>query len=438
LRALALALVLVSGCTAIEHAFTCGADVECVDGTVQGYCEATRFCSFPDSGCSGGRRYGDLAGRGLGGICVGEEPGDGGVPNCGSVDDRCCAGNMCTSPLACNATSMRCDGCVKALALGDAHGCALQQNGNVYCWGKNDHGQLGDGSTSDRPAAVPVRDSVGVPLANIIQITAGANHTCAVQSGDGTSYCWGDDSAGQLGHGGSSAVNPIPSPTQLGPTLTLSAGARHTCGIARATNTVWCWGANDAGQLGPGAPASASAPVPTVDKAGQLKGTALGSGATHSCAIRSDRTLSCWGSNVSGELGDGSTGAVGGPSQVTVIGTHATAVVGGAHFTCALTDAGSVVCFGQNDRGQCGQAASDPLLVPMPVGFDVATSVAAGGAQACARRDGGSRLQCWGNDLAPMQLRLGAGAIAVSAADRCVAGAADVQCTATQPRLSCP
>jgi alpha-tubulin suppressor-like RCC1 family protein len=441
LRALALAIVLCTGCTTIEQAFTCRADMECVDGAVTGSCEATRFCSFPDGKCSSGKRYGKFAGDGLGGVCVGDEPGDAGAPSCGEVDDPCCAGASCArAGLKCGASSMRCEGCVIALAVGDAHACALKRaDGTVWCWGKNDHGQLGDGSTNDRPAAVQVKDDRGVPLGSIIQIVAGANHTCAVQSSAGTSYCWGDDSNGQLGYGGNAAVNKIPSPTQLGPTVTLTAGSRHTCGVAMGTNTVWCWGANDVGQLGsPGNPSGASAPVPTVDKAGQLTATVLGSGTTHSCAIRTDGTLWCWGSNVSGELGDGTTAATGDPVQVSAIGTHARSMSGGAHFSCALIDDGSVVCFGQNDHGQCGQPSGSPVLVPTTVGFDAATAVAAGGAPACARRDSGARLQCWGNDATPMLQRTAAGAIAIGATDRCVAGAADVQCSATNPRLACP
>jgi alpha-tubulin suppressor-like RCC1 family protein len=386
-----------------------------------------------------GRRYGDLAGDGLGRVCVGDEPGDLGAPSCGSVDDPCCPGSKCASRLSCDNGSMRCQGCVKALALGAAHGCALEYDGSVWCWGKNDHGQLGDGTTDDKPAAVRVHLASDLPLPKIAQITAGANHTCGVEPGGGASWCWGDDSSGQLGHGGSNPINPVPSQTQLGPSLTVVAGAHHTCGIANSSNTVWCWGLNDVGQLGSGSiGGSVNAPVPTVDKSGQLKANALGSGETHSCAIRTDGTLWCWGSDDAGELGDGSKGSPRGPVQVPVLGTHAQKVAGGAHFSCALTDDGSVVCFGQNDRGQCGQKAGDPVVVPTTVGFDAATSVAAGGAQACARRDTGSRLQCWGNDSAPMQLGLGAGAIAVSAADRCVAGAADIQCTASNPRLSCP
>jgi alpha-tubulin suppressor-like RCC1 family protein len=231
----------------------------------------------------------------------------------------------------------------------------------------------------------------------------------------------------------------VPAPVALGPTLAIAAGANHTCGIAKTNSGVYCWGANDVGQTGTGIDAgTVSGPNPTLEGAIQIKGTALGSGDSHTCAIRDDKTLWCWGSDVSGELGDGSKAPSRGPVQVTNIGTHARQVVGGSHFSCAVTDDGTVLCWGKNDHGQCGQTQPATIDVPMMVSFDAATAIAAGGAQACARRDVGSRLQCWGNDAAPAQIGVGAGAIAVSAADRCVAGAAAIQCTASNPRLSCP
>src|SRR5207302_10211222 len=119
-------------------------------------------------------------------------------------------------------------GCIQALALGDAHGCALRTDGTAACWGKNDHGQLGNGTTGDAAAATAVLDDHGAPLVGLSAIVAGAAHTCAL-AGNGTSLCWGDDSAGQLGRGGSAAINPVPMPAALSAIAAIGAGARHTC-----------------------------------------------------------------------------------------------------------------------------------------------------------------------------------------------------------------
>jgi alpha-tubulin suppressor-like RCC1 family protein len=402
-RALAL-LFVVGGCTPIPRAFRCAQSSQCVNGGVAGSCEANGWCSFPDASCtSTGRRYGQYVGDGLAGMCI-VEPAVG--------------------------------GCVAQLALGAAHGCALRSDGTLACWGKNDHGQLGTGATSDAAAASAVVDDHGVPLASLSAVVAGDAHTCAMAT-NGTVSCWGDDSAGQLGRGGSAAVNAVPMLVPLSSVAAIAAGARHTC-AALTTGAVWCWGANDGGQLGQAPSAGSSMPVEVVDRAGQaLDAIALAAGATHSCAIARNHALVCWGSDGSGELGDGASATTNLPVQAMALGTHVTQAAAGDRFSCALGDDAHVSCFGANDRGQAGQSPGSAVPVPTALALDLVTAVAAGGAQACARRSGGA-LSCWGDGATVMPALDAVGAIAVGANDICAAHAGAIDCLVFgDPRLAC-
>jgi alpha-tubulin suppressor-like RCC1 family protein len=331
---------------------------------------------------------------------------------------------------------------VAALALGDGHGCALKAgDGSVACWGKNDHGQLGNGGTGDAAAAVTVVDDHGAPITGVTAIAAGAAHTCALRA-DKTIVCWGDDSAGQLGRGGAlpgADANPVPAPVGLTSIAAIAAGGRHSC-AALDNGAVWCWGANDAGQLGSAPSAGASMPLEVVDRAGApLAAASLAAGATHSCAVGRDAKLVCWGSDVDGELGDGSTAATSLPVAAASLGAHVTAAAGGVHFGCALRDDGTVSCVGLNDRGQAGQPPGTTVAVPTAVAsLDLATAVATGATLACARR-AGARMLCWGGGAGVVAVREGVGPIAVGANDACSARADGVDCGSFgDPHLSCP
>ena len=433
MRAIALVLMAaIGGCTPIERDFVCADSAACVREGVAGTCEGNHWCSFPDASCASGRRYGEFAGDGLGLACVTA------ADSCGAIGEPCCAGtNACQTKLAC--TGGVCTGCVVQLALGDGHGCALAAaDGSVACWGKNDHGQLGNGGTSDAAAAVAVVDDHGTLITGITAIAAGAAHTCALRA-DKTVVCWGDDSSGQLGYGGSASVNPVPATAALTSIVAIAAGGRHTC-AALDNGAVWCWGANDAGQLGVAPSAGASMPIEVVDRAGApLDAASLAAGATHSCAVGRDHKLVCWGSDVDGELGDGATAATNLPAAAASLGAHVTAAAGGAHFSCTLGDDAKVSCFGLDDRGQAGGTPGAPVAVPTVVpSLDLATAVSAGATRACARRAGASML-CWGDGATVATVREGVGPIAVGASDACSARADGVDCTSFgDPRLACP
>src|SRR5262249_27006512 len=161
---------------------------------------------------------------------------------------------------------------------------------------------------------------------------------------------WGDDRDGQLGRGTAStraAQNSVPQLVALTSVAHVGAGAHHTC-AALTNGDAWCWGKNDAGQIGTTPSVGSAAPVSVVTRAGlQARGGgALGGGASHTCAIKSDATLLCWGSDGSGELGDGATAASAPATAVASLGAHVLGVGAGLGFSCAALDNKTVSCWG--------------------------------------------------------------------------------------------
>jgi len=189
------------------------------------------------------------------------------------------------------------------VAAGFYHTCGLNPAGVAYCWGLNDVGQLGDGSTTDRRTPVAVSGSLTfAALTTHGSAYYGTAHTCAVTPA-GLAYCWGANGDGQLGDG---STNASSTPVAVGAGLTfmtLSAGGAHTCGITSG-GAAYCWGANNAGQLGNGSVAASSTPVAV---GGGLRFASLSAGGTQTCGLASDGVAYCWGANGSGQLGDGST-----------------------------------------------------------------------------------------------------------------------------------
>jgi alpha-tubulin suppressor-like RCC1 family protein len=183
------------------------------------------------------------------------------------------------------------------LSVGPHHSCGVTVNGAAYCWGYNFHGQLGDGTTTDRWSPVPVLGGL-----TFAAITAGAAHTCGVTT-SGAAYCWGENSFGQLGN---EAVIDRTSPeaVRAAPIFTsLSAGAQHTCGVT-SEGQVFCWGRNAFGELGDGTRTDRSIPT-RVALGGAGRQPRLSTGAYSTCVVTEGYAAFCWGSNVEGQLGDG-------------------------------------------------------------------------------------------------------------------------------------
>jgi alpha-tubulin suppressor-like RCC1 family protein len=306
---------------------------------------------------------------------------------------------------------------VLALAAGESHTCAALVDGTVWCWGRNDKGQLGDGTTTDRATPVQVVGTGGTgTLTGVTGITAGQKHTCAVK-GDGTVWCWGDNSKDELGDGTSTNRS---SPVQvLGAggtgTLTgvagLAAGLQHVC-AAKTDGTAWCWGLNDKGQLGDGTSTTRSSPVQVLGAGGTgtLTGVARlasGEGAKHTCAAKTDGTAWCWGLNDKGQLGDTTTTDRSAPVQVVGAGGTGTLagvsrLTGGDNHTCAAKTDGTAWCWGLNDKGQLGDTTTTNRSWPVQVvgaggtgTLAGVTRIAAGSKHVCAVKSDGT-VWCWG------------------------------------------
>ncbi|MBA3394971.1 MAG: hypothetical protein H0T89_20155 [Deltaproteobacteria bacterium] len=186
-----------------------------------------------------------------------------------------------------------------SISTGGNHTCAIEQTtSNVFCWGQNNTGQLGDGSEVTRAAPAAVETSGAIATYAASTITTGYLHTCAIQA-DAALACWGFNSDGQLGIGNTTSRR---FPAKLDRTWrAVTAGTRHTCGIDTAGQLA-CWGANDLGQLGDGSTVGRAVPTPIR---ADLRWKAVDAHGAHTCAITEDDALYCWGSNLQGQLGDG-------------------------------------------------------------------------------------------------------------------------------------
>jgi alpha-tubulin suppressor-like RCC1 family protein len=274
-----------------------------------------------------------------------------------------------------------------AIAAGTDSTCAVLADGTVQCWGWNGSGQLGDGTQTDRTSPVAVQ---GITTARTIDL--GDQHACAVLA-DHTVRCWGSGDYDQLGDSSSDTSATPVVVSGITDAIAVAGGEAGTC-VLHAGATVSCWGATDDGYLGTGS-LLASPTAKPVTGLGTV--TSLSSGRNHACAVHSGGTLSCWGRNTSGQLGIGAS-APGGSTPVAVPEiADAGAMSAGDGTTCTVRSGGTVWCWGANLRGQLGNGTSgDAVSVPAAAsGLTGATSVSISGPQACALLTGGT-VRCWG------------------------------------------
>ncbi|MCA9652009.1 MAG: hypothetical protein KC501_18985 [Myxococcales bacterium] len=439
--------------------------------------------SADDSGSSG-PEPGTDSGSETGPIC---EPG---TANCVCVDGACdgdllCVGDVCTEPGGCGDGVVdegeECDdgnpddgdGCesdctftpgAAAVDAGSVHTCALLHRGAVRCWGDGTNGRLGYGNTDhigddELPSAAGDVDVGGTA----VQIALGSNFSCALLD-DGDLRCWGANSLGQLGlgHTGPVGDNLLPGafpPVDIdGPALQIAAGLDHACAL-RDTGEVYCWGNNNAGQLGYGnvtdigddedpavaGPVSLGAPA-----------TAVVAGGSFSCALLDTGELRCWGEGVSGRLGSGSTADIGDdelPDSVPAVDLDGATIVelsaGDAHV-CVRTDADEAICWGEANFGRLGYGNTsdvgddEPPTSMGPVSLaGPASALGLGETHSCAVV-GGGELRCWGEatngrigngnaslDVGDDELPSDVPIVAVGAQVRSVAGGGAHTCAVT-------
>ena len=239
---------------------------------------------------------------------------------------------------------------LQAPIAGGHHTCALTNGAATYCWGRNLYGELGAGFISffeETPRAV-----TGIP--RFTTLAAGENHSCALKS-NGAAFCWGNNAGSQLGSSGGPSANPVPTAVTGGHAFrALVAGDRHTCGIGTDSLT-YCWGANDAGQLGDSLPGSGG-PTPVL-VATRRRYVALAAGGVHTCGVNA-LVVYCWGGNASGELGDSTDSTRRAPVPVRDA-VEWLDVTAGTNHTCGRALDHSARCWGKNDHGQLGTGQAD-------------------------------------------------------------------------------
>ncbi|MDD2482776.1 MAG: fibronectin type III domain-containing protein [Candidatus Shapirobacteria bacterium] len=306
------------------------------------------------------------------------------------------------------------DGGDVSVTMGSDYACSNRTDGTVYCWGGNSQGQLGIGSTigaRSYPVQVVGAGGTGI-LEGITSVKAGTYSTCGLKN-DKTVYCWGNDDNGQLGDnlkidkrfpvkvlgmGGTGILDEVSA---------ISLGGNSTFAV-KDNGEVYSWGKNNYAQLGIGNTVNPKITIMQVVGAG---GTgvlsdvkAITSGESHSCVVKNDGTVYCWGYGFYGELGIGVSGAnsiVQYPTQVTGL-TNIVSIAAGTNHTCAIDSSGKMYCWGRNTNGQLGNNSSansaSPVQVKSTTGsgtFSTAATAAAGGNHTCTISTD-DKIYCWG------------------------------------------
>ncbi len=281
------------------------------------------------------------------------------------------------------------------LAAGANHTCALLADRTLQCWGKNEKGQIGDGSMDDR--FVP---TVVEAIADVIDVFAGWNHSCAMRA-DNTVSCWGWNQWGQLGDGATEDQYSPSRVVKLNPVIDMSLMASHSCAITAERASAYCWGLNvPGGILGINTRFLIQRETP-LSVGGHSWGLGpvekIAAGLQNSCALLPDKTIRCWGQNANGQLGDGTTRPSWEATSVTGI-ADAQDIVGGADHVCALVSGGSVRCWGENDHKQLGDEDKQESSTPVSVqGVSQVRRIFAGVNHTCVLL-GPTTLKCWGHN----------------------------------------
>jgi alpha-tubulin suppressor-like RCC1 family protein len=324
---------------------------------------------------------------------------------------------------------------VKRLGSGDTHNCAILNDGSLKCWGGNGDGQLGLGDTAARGNDSGEMGEF-LPPVNLgkgrtaVAVALGSNHTCALLD-NATVKCWGLNDVGQLGQG--NTTDRGDNPGEMGDSLpavnlgtnkkamAIAAGSKHTCALLDDA-TVKCWGMNDFGQLGLGSTidrgddgGEMGDSLMAVNVGANKKVVAISTGFTRTCAQLDDATVKCWGSGITGQLGQGdsqnrgdNSGEMGDNLKPINLGTNAKLLThfGGAGHLCGKLDDESIKCWGRNLDGQLGLGdtssrgnAPDEMGDKLPTvnlgKGEKATSLALGFVHSCALLSSGA-VKCWG------------------------------------------
>jgi alpha-tubulin suppressor-like RCC1 family protein len=290
-----------------------------------------------------------------------------------------------TSPLA-----------FRQISTGLSHACGVTTTSVAYCWGRNNTGQLGDGSTTQRlrPTAV----SGGLKF---LMVTAGAQYSCGVTT-DNRVFCWGDNTTGQLGDGSiSRRLKPV---AVAGGRRyrQVRAGYFHTCAI-NTSDVAFCWGKNGNGQVGDGTTTARLVPAKVKTT---LTWRWVFAAGLHTCGATTDFRAFCWGRNEDGQLGDGTTVQKFTPVEVESSDAFRLATVGAfkgngdawTAVSCGLIPDGLAYCWGDNSTGALGDGTHTKRSSPAAVDGDHQfNTLSVGAAHVCGLTTA-SRAFCWGSN----------------------------------------
>lgn len=271
----------------------------------------------------------------------------------------------------------------KHVSAGGLHTCGIDLYGKLYCWGRNNYGQLGIGNKVDSSKPSKISND------SWLTVEAGKSHSCGIKD-DNSLWCWGYNYSGQLGI---NSYTDQSSPMAAGSSWkAVTIGDAHTCGI-KNDGTLWCWGSNYYGQLGLTAnPYQMSTPDQVSPGTTWLS---ISAGGEFTCGIKSDRSLWCWGNNNSGQLGSGNIINYNVPKNESTASTDWSLVTGGRYHTCATKSNNILYCWGDNSYGQI--TGSGYKSSPAPISVDEWKTADMGYNHSCAIKVDGT-LFCWGNN----------------------------------------
>jgi alpha-tubulin suppressor-like RCC1 family protein len=251
---------------------------------------------------------------------------------------------------------------VDSVTAGNGQACVLQ-SGAAHCWGSNEYGQIGTNSTSFSYDSTPQAVDQNT-LAFTAMSARGDSHVCALIA-SGSAFCWGLNTSGQLGAGNTAGEDSIPAGV-IG-TLTFSSiatGGNHTCGIVLSSGTTECWGDDLAGELGDNNPGTITGTLVIVQGSHTFVQVVAGEGFT--CGLTAPGVAWCWGMNSAGQLGNNTTTEANTPVQVSG-GLAFTTISAGGDFVCGLVAGGAAYCWGDNSSGQLGINSSTIQYSAVPV-----------------------------------------------------------------------
>ncbi len=275
---------------------------------------------------------------------------------------------------------------IKSITGGGSHTCGLLNNGSVVCWGSNNYGQIGNGSSGGyalNPVFVNTTES-------FVSIAAGGSHTCGLLT-NGSMMCWGNNDYGQIGNGSKGTALNLVLVNSTESFVSIAAGAAHTCGLLN-NGSMMCWGQNNDGQIGDGSSWEDRLNPVFVNTTESF--VSIDTGYSHTCGVLNNGSAMCWGSNDYGTIGDGTTTQRNNPVFVNT--TESFVSMGeGEHHTCGLLNNGSAMCWGGNIQGQIGDGSGTNRLNPVFVNTTESfVSIGVGGSHTCGVLNNGSAM-CW-------------------------------------------